>query len=262
MLSQSIQKVVIVNGTAEMLETVEAALDAGHYDIVFVESGAHAYTQIKNVQPDLVILCLCLTDGDGFRVLSMLKMDEETRDIPVLTYTTGTGTGTTVRSARANRGRSRPYGPRAPHELICYSAREWHSQETRPRSKREDLREGERIQILGELHGEVMVFQPMAVKEISRGGAQSRNEVSLQLDSLHELRLTLGDRSVVVKARGRALQHRRCRSGTGDVQVRRRIRGSFRPGALGHLRVHGVDQRQPAGAVESERRRRTPRCSR
>ena len=88
MLSHSIQKVVIVNGTPEMLETVEAALDAGHYDIVFVESGAHAYSQIKNVQPDLVILCLCLTDEDGFRVLSMLKMDEQTRDIPVLTYTT------------------------------------------------------------------------------------------------------------------------------------------------------------------------------
>lgn len=88
MLSHSIQKVVIVNGTAEMLETVEAALDAGHYDIVFVESGAHAYTQIKNVQPDLVILCLCLTDEDGFRVLSMLKMDDATRNIPVMTYTT------------------------------------------------------------------------------------------------------------------------------------------------------------------------------
>jgi len=70
-----------------------------------------------------------------------------------------------------------------------------------PRSKREDLREGERIQILGELHGEVMVFQPMAVKEISRGGAQVETKFPLQLDSLHELRLTLGDRSVVVKAR-------------------------------------------------------------
>jgi PleD family two-component response regulator len=88
MLTQTIQKVVIVNGTAEMLETVEAALDAGHYDIVFVESGAHAYTQIKNVQPDLVILCLRLTDYEGFRVLSMLKMDDDTRNIPVLTYTT------------------------------------------------------------------------------------------------------------------------------------------------------------------------------
>jgi hypothetical protein len=46
-----------------------------------------------------------------------------------------------------------------------------------------------------------MVFQPMAIKEISRGGAQVETAFPLQLDSLHELRLTLGDRSVIVKAR-------------------------------------------------------------
>src|SRR5215471_15008711 len=62
-------------------------------------------------------------------------------------------------------------------------------------------RDKERIQILGELHGEVMVFQPMAIKEISRGGAQVETGFPLQLDSLHEFRLTLGDRSVVVKGR-------------------------------------------------------------
>ncbi len=59
----------------------------------------------------------------------------------------------------------------------------------------------ERIQILGELHGEVMVFQPMAIKEISRGGAQVETSFPLQVDSLHEFRLTLGDRSIVVKGR-------------------------------------------------------------
>jgi len=40
------------------------------------------------VQPNLVILCVCIEDAAGFDVLSMLKLDEETRDIPVLTYTT------------------------------------------------------------------------------------------------------------------------------------------------------------------------------
>jgi len=70
-----------------------------------------------------------------------------------------------------------------------------------PKPPREDLRGVERIQILGELQGEVMVFQPMAIKEISRGGAQVETTFPLQLDSLHELRLTLGDRSVIVKAR-------------------------------------------------------------
>src|SRR5256714_13312441 len=82
------QKVVIVNGSSEILELLETVLDAGHYDVVFVESSAHAYSQIKRVQPNLVILCVRIDDADGFQVLSMLKLDRETRDIPVLTYTT------------------------------------------------------------------------------------------------------------------------------------------------------------------------------
>ena len=64
-----------------------------------------------------------------------------------------------------------------------------------------DKRDGERIQILGELHGEVMVFQPMAIREISRGGVQVETAFPLQLCSLHELRLTLGEKSVVAKGR-------------------------------------------------------------
>ena len=62
-------------------------------------------------------------------------------------------------------------------------------------------RDGERIQILGELHGEVMVFEPMAIKEISHGGMQVETAFPLQLDSLHDFRLSLGDRSVVLKGR-------------------------------------------------------------
>ena len=81
------QKVVIVNGSAEILELLETVLDAGRYDIVFVESSAHAYSQIKRVQPNLVILCVRIDDMETFQVLSMLKIDEETRNIPILTYT-------------------------------------------------------------------------------------------------------------------------------------------------------------------------------
>ena len=64
-----------------------------------------------------------------------------------------------------------------------------------------EKRDTERIQILGDLSGEVMVFQPMAIKDISRGGAQVETTFPLHLDSLHDFRLTLGDRSVVVKGR-------------------------------------------------------------
>ena len=82
------QKVVIVNGSPEILDLLETVLDAGHYDVVFVESSAHAYSQIKRVRPNLVILCVRIDDAEGFQVLSMLKLDDDTRAIPVLTYTT------------------------------------------------------------------------------------------------------------------------------------------------------------------------------
>jgi CheY-like chemotaxis protein len=66
---------------------LESVLEAGRYDIVFVESSAHAYSQIKRVQPNLVILCIRIDEAQTFQVLSMLKLDEETREIPLLTYT-------------------------------------------------------------------------------------------------------------------------------------------------------------------------------
>ncbi len=86
--SNATQKVVIVNGSTEMLELLETVLDAGHYDVVFVESSDHAYSQIKRVQPNLVILCVRIDEMEGLHVLSMLKLDGETKHIPVLTYTT------------------------------------------------------------------------------------------------------------------------------------------------------------------------------
>ncbi len=64
-----------------------------------------------------------------------------------------------------------------------------------------EKRDTDRVSILGELGGEIMVFEPMAIKEISRGGAQIETRFPLQIDSLHDLRLSLGDRSVVVKGR-------------------------------------------------------------
>jgi PleD family two-component response regulator len=81
------QKVVIVNGGNEVPELLDTVLDAGSYDVVFVEAIAHAYSQIRRVQPHLVVLCVHMDDVDGFRVLSMLKLDAETRTIPVMTYT-------------------------------------------------------------------------------------------------------------------------------------------------------------------------------
>jgi len=83
-----LQKVVVVNGSPEILEMLETVLDAGRYDMVFVESSTRAYSRVRNVQPDLVIVCMRIDDVEVFQLLSMLKLDADTRRIPVVTYTT------------------------------------------------------------------------------------------------------------------------------------------------------------------------------
>ena len=62
-------------------------------------------------------------------------------------------------------------------------------------------RDSERVPILGELQGEMMVFQPMLVRDLSRGGVTVETRFPLHLDSLHDVRLTLGKTSVVMKGR-------------------------------------------------------------
>ena len=67
---------------------LDALLDAGGYDVVFIESIENAYSQIKRTTPHVVILCLEMDDAASLQILSMLKLDRATCDIPVITYVT------------------------------------------------------------------------------------------------------------------------------------------------------------------------------
>ncbi len=81
------QQVVVVSKQSQLNGLLETVLDAGQYDVVFVESTEHAYSHIKRLTPHLIIVCLDIDDIDGFQVLSMLKLDATTRHIPVVTCT-------------------------------------------------------------------------------------------------------------------------------------------------------------------------------
>ena len=64
----------------------DSAMDAADCDIVLIEALEHAYTRIKHVRPDRVILCVSIDDPLGCQVLSMLALDPDTAPIPVVTY--------------------------------------------------------------------------------------------------------------------------------------------------------------------------------
>ena len=96
----------------------------------------------------------------------------------------------------------------------------------------DEKRDRERIEILGELHGEVMIFQALSIKEISHGGCLVETSFPLHINSLHDVRLTLGEQSIVLKGR---VAHCRIsdvdqeivtyRSGVEFIELSDRIRG-------------------------------------
>jgi hypothetical protein len=80
----------------------------------------------------------------------------------------------------------------------------------------EEKRDGERIPMVNHLEGEVMVFQPMVIREVSFRGALVETCFALHLNSLHDLRIALGERSIVVKGR---VVHSQIADMDGDVVV-------------------------------------------
>ena len=58
----------------------------------------------------------------------------------------------------------------------------------------------ERVTIAGNLQGEVLVYQPMTLTEISLAGALRETSFALSVDSSHELRLALGPTPVMATA--------------------------------------------------------------
>jgi PleD family two-component response regulator len=64
---------------------LEAVTDGGGYDVVVVEPTATAYSRIKRLTPSIVVLTMDFNDVEACHLLSMLKLDHETSQIPLFT---------------------------------------------------------------------------------------------------------------------------------------------------------------------------------
>lgn len=80
------QLAVFVGGGTEALAVVEPILSGRAYAIEFVDNDDEPYGTILALKPDVVIVSLNLEDPAGFQLLTMLRLDPETANIPVLSY--------------------------------------------------------------------------------------------------------------------------------------------------------------------------------
>ena len=79
-------RTIVVVGSDLPERVFDAAVADGIHDLVFVESVASAYSRIKRIRPDLIVIRLSTEDLIGCQLLSMLALDDDTAGIPVVSY--------------------------------------------------------------------------------------------------------------------------------------------------------------------------------
>lgn len=72
---------------------------------------------------------------------------------------------------------------------------------TRLTAMTDHKRDAERVHLPAEVTGEVSVFEPITIMDLSERGAQVASRSAMHLGSLHDFRLSLRDVSVIVKGR-------------------------------------------------------------
>jgi len=78
------KKILIIEDDEFLRELIGQKLTREGYIIVEAEDGERGIEAVKKEKPDLVLLDLILPGVDGFEVLSQIKKDPSTAQVPVL----------------------------------------------------------------------------------------------------------------------------------------------------------------------------------
>jgi DNA-binding response OmpR family regulator len=77
------KKILVVDDEDDILHFLDLVLREKGYDVATATGGQEALTKAQLERPDLVLLDIMMPQMDGWEVLKLLRVDEETASIPV-----------------------------------------------------------------------------------------------------------------------------------------------------------------------------------
>ena len=77
------RKILVVDDEDDILHFLELVLKEKGYDVVTASNGHDALTAAQIEKPDLVLLDIMMPQMDGWEVLKLLRVDDETAHTPV-----------------------------------------------------------------------------------------------------------------------------------------------------------------------------------
>ncbi|MBT4597773.1 response regulator [bacterium] len=81
------KKILIVEDEKSMRESLQETFEDGNFEVLTEEDGESVMDVVKEEEPDIILLDIILPKKDGFEVLSELKGEVGTKNIPVILST-------------------------------------------------------------------------------------------------------------------------------------------------------------------------------
>lgn len=78
------KKILIVDDDLDVAEVIQIILEDADYITEIVTQGKEAYQRVKKYKPDLILLDILLSGGDGRTICRKLKDQTSTKNIPVI----------------------------------------------------------------------------------------------------------------------------------------------------------------------------------
>jgi DNA-binding response OmpR family regulator len=79
-------RVMVVDDDREIVEMTRMILESGGYRVIPAFSGEEALNRVGTERPDLILLDINMPGMDGWELLKLLKVDQETQGIPVAMF--------------------------------------------------------------------------------------------------------------------------------------------------------------------------------
>lgn len=79
-------RILVVDDQDDVLQTTALVLRKGGYDVETASRGLDALESVRREKPDLILLDIEMPGMDGWETLRLLRLEEETRDVPVAMF--------------------------------------------------------------------------------------------------------------------------------------------------------------------------------
>lgn len=81
------KRILVVDDEVNIAELIRMNLVSSGYEVMNAYTGMEAITKTNSFRPDLILLDLMLPDIDGLQICQMLRLNEKTKDIPIIMIT-------------------------------------------------------------------------------------------------------------------------------------------------------------------------------